>query len=197
VTEIVLVRHATTSWSGGRYCGRSDPPLSDAGRAEASRLGAELAPLIVTGTLLISSPSVRALATAQAIASAAGIDRVETDDRWLEADLGVAEGRTFDELAELAPDVTAALAGGGLEIDWPGGETHRVLAGRVAAAWHGLVDRPRSAIVVTHAGPLMHALALAERRPLRTDDLLAPAEYVRVRLPVEGQSSATVLPSRA
>jgi broad specificity phosphatase PhoE len=197
VTDIVLVRHAATAWSGSRYCGRSDPPLSDDGRAQAARLGAELAPLIFAETLLISSPSIRALATAQAIASAAGIDSVETDARWLEADVGVAEGRTFDELAELAPDVAAALAGGSLDIDWPGGETHRALARRVAGAWHELLDRRRTAIVVTHAGPLMHALALAERRPPRADDLLAPAASVRVRLPGEGQVSGTVLPSRA
>ena len=197
MTEIVLVRHAATTWSGSRYCGRSDPPLSDAGRAEAVRLAAELAPLIVTGTLLISSPSIRALDTAKAIASAAGIDHVEADDRWLEADVGVAEGRMFGEVAELAPALADALAGGTLEIDWPGGETHRALAVRVAAAWDELVGRRRPVIVVTHAGPLMHALARAERRPVRVDDLIAPAAYVRLRLPVDGQATATVLPSRA
>ena len=31
--EIVLVRHASTDWSGRRYCGRSDPPLNEAGQA--------------------------------------------------------------------------------------------------------------------------------------------------------------------
>ena len=197
MTEIVLVRHAATTWSGSRYCGRSDPPLSDAGRAEAGRLAAELAPFVVVGTLLVSSPSIRARETAKAIASAAGIDHIEPDDRWLEADVGIAEGRTFDEVAEQAPALADALAAGTLEIDWPGGETHLALAGRVAGAWHDLVDRRRPVIVVTHAGPLMHALALAARRPLRDSDLLAPAAYVRVRLAGAGQTSATVLPSRA
>ncbi len=197
MTEIVLVRHAATTWSGSRYCGRSDPPLSDTGRAEAVRLAADLAPLIVTRTLLISSPSIRARETAKAIASAAGIDHVETDDRWLEADVGIAEGRTFDEVAEQAPALAEMLAAGTLEIDWPGGETHLALAGRVAGAWQDLVDLRRPFIVVTHAGPLMHALAFAERRPPRSDDLLAPAAYVRVRLPGEGLTSPTVLPSRA
>jgi len=197
MTEIVLVRHAATAWSGTRYCGRSDPPLSDAGRADAARLGAELAPIIAAGTSVVSSPSLRAVATAQAIASAAGIRRIDTDDRWLEADVGVAEGRTFEELAELAPEIAGALAGGALEIDWPSGESHRALAHRVAAAWDEIVGGRRPTVVVTHAGPLMHALALAERRTPRADDLLAPAAYVRVRLPGEGQTTATVLPSRA
>jgi broad specificity phosphatase PhoE len=197
MTEIVLVRHAATAWSGTRYCGRSDPPLSDAGRADAARLGAELAPSIAADSLVIASSSVRALATAQAIASAARIGRVDTDDRWCEADVGVAEGRTFDELTERAPALAAALAGGAFEIDWPGGETHRALADRVAAAWDELVTRRRPSVVVTHAGPLMHALAIAERRAARLDDLVAPAAYVRVHLPNDGPSAATVLPSRA
>jgi broad specificity phosphatase PhoE len=197
MTEIVLVRHAATAWSGSRYCGRSDPPLSERGRADAGRLAQELAPIIASDALVIASPSVRAMATAQAIASAAGIGRVDTDDRWLEADLGVAEGCTFDELAERAPALAAALAGGDLEIDWPGGETHRALARRVAAAWDELIGRRRPGVVVTHAGPLLHALARAERRPVRGDDLIAPAAYVRLRLPVDRQAAATVLPSRA
>lgn len=197
MTEIVLVRHAATAWSGSRYCGRSDPPLSEAGRADAERLGATLAPLITRGTSIIASPSIRALATARAIAAAAGIEHVQTDVRWLEADVGIAEGHTFAELAERAPDLAAALAGGAVEVDWPGGEVHRALAARVADAWGELVGRRRPAVVVTHAGPLMHALALAERRPARTDDLLSPAAYLRVRIPGEGQTKVTVLPSRA
>ena len=32
VAGIILVRHASTAWTGRRYCGRSDPPLSAAGR---------------------------------------------------------------------------------------------------------------------------------------------------------------------
>jgi len=182
MTEIVLVRHAATAWSGTRYCGRSDPPLSDAGRADAARLGAELAPIIVAGTSVISSPSLRAVATAQAIAAAARIRRIDTDDRWLEADVGIAEGRTFDELRAQAPGLAAALAGGALEIDWPGGESHSALARRVAAAWDEIVGGRRPTVVVTHAGPLMHARAIAERRPAQADDLVAPAAYVRLRV---------------
>jgi broad specificity phosphatase PhoE len=197
MTEIVLVRHAATDWSRTRYCGRSDPPLSDAGRADAARLGAELATIIEADASVISSPSIRALATARAIASAARIGRIDTDDRWLEADLGVAEGRTFDELTEHAPGLAVALAGGALEIDWPGGETHRALAQRVATAWEELAGRRRPTVIVTHAGPLMHALAIAEQRPARPDDLVAPAAHVRVRLADDGLSAATVLPSRA
>jgi broad specificity phosphatase PhoE len=196
MSEIVLVRHAATAWSGIRYCGRSDPPLSEHGAAEAARLGAALGPTLGSDWLVVSSPSVRALATAEAIASAAGVGGVEVDDRWREAALGVAEGRTFDELATVHPVLAAALAAGELAIDWPGGETHGSLARRVASAWEALIERGRSAVIVTHAGPLLHANAIALGRAISPDDLVAPAAFVRVAVGADGRVRAPVLPSR-
>lgn len=196
MTEIVLARHAATAWTGLRYCGRSDPPLSEAGLRAAARLAADLGPIIQPDWVIVSSPSIRARETAAAIASAAGRDRtVEVDDRWREADLGVAEGRTFDELAPIEPELAAALAAGDLAIDWPDGETHSSLARRVATAWDALVERGRSAVVVTHAGPLLHAHAIAQRRALSPDDLLAPAAFVRITIGADGRVGTPVLPS--
>ena len=195
--EIVLVRHAATAWSGIRYCGRSDPPLSEVGAAQAARLAADLGPTLRSDWLVVSSSSRRSLATAEAIVSEAGLGSVLVDDRWREADLGVAEGRTFDELATLAPDVAAALAAGAVEIDWPDGETHGSLAQRVAAAWDALVRRDRSAVVVTHAGPVMHAHAIAQGRTIGPDDLVAPAAVVRVMVGAEGRIRTSVLGSRS
>jgi broad specificity phosphatase PhoE len=196
VVTIVLVRHASTAWSGVRYCGRSDPPLSAAGVAEARRLARSLAVELPEGARVVSSPSRRATATASAIAEAAGLARPSTDERWHEADLGLAEGRTFDELAVIAPDLAAALAAGELAIDWPEGETHAALADRVAAALAELVDDGRPTVVVTHAGPFMHARAIAEQRPIAADDLVAPAAAQRLEV-VAGPSRSSVLPSTA
>ena len=196
MTEIVLVRHAATAWSGLRYCGRSDPPLSERGRADAARLATSLGSTLGAEWLVVSSASRRAVATAEAIASAAGVVRVEVDDRWREADLGVAEGRTFDELAADHPDLAAALAAGDLAIDWPDGEPHPSLAHRVGAAWDALLERGRPAVVVTHAGPLLHAHAIALGRAISPDDLVAPAAFIRVSVGAEGRVGASVLPSR-
>src|SRR4051812_7747117 len=81
--EIVLVRHASTSWSGRRYCGRSGPPLSAVGEAEAADLAERLAPDLTPATRIVSSPSRRAVATGRAIAAAAGGLTVDHDARWL------------------------------------------------------------------------------------------------------------------
>ena len=190
--EIVLVRHASTAWSGVRYCGISDPPLSPTGLAEARRLAAALVRELPPDVRVISSPSRRAVATATAIVDAARLPGIELDDRWREADVGLAEGRTFDELGSIAPEVAAELAAGELEIDWPGGETHASLAARVAAAWAELVDHGQPAVVATHAGPLLHACALASGRGLSREDLVAPATARRIDLPDRNRTTKVV-----
>ncbi len=196
VVEIVLVRHASTAWSGSRFSGAGDPPLSQAGIREAAGVAALLASTIEPRSRVVSSPLRRAHATADRIAAALGSASVEIDARWREADVGLAEGRTFDELVEVAPDVAAALADGAMAIDWPGGETHAALAARVAAAWTALLENGRPVVVVTHAGPLMHARAMAEGRPINATDLVDPAAAVRLEVAAGGLVTASVLPSR-
>ena len=196
MVEIILVRHAATSWSGVRYCGISDPPLSPTGLADARRLAVSLSRDLPADVRVVTSPSRRAVATATAIVEAAQLPGVELDARWREADVGIAEGRTFDELSAIAPDVAAVLARGDLELDWPGGETHSSLAARVADAWADLVAVGRPAVVVTHAGPFMHARALGEDRPISRDDLVEPAATGRV-LVSEGSARDAVLRSSA
>jgi broad specificity phosphatase PhoE len=190
--EIVLVRHASTAWSGVRYCAVSDPPLSPTGLGEVRRLAAALAGELSRGARVISSPSRRAVATASTIAAAARLSGVEIDDRWREADVGLAEGRTFDELATVAPEIAAALAAGELEIDWPGGETHASLVARVSAAWSDLLVEGRPAVVVTHAGPLLHACALASGRGPSPDDLVGPATVRRIDVPARRRRTSVV-----
>jgi broad specificity phosphatase PhoE len=164
VAEIVLVRHAATSWTGRRYCGRSDPPLSRDGEVAAAHLAIELASMLPPGIAIVTSSLRRALQTAEMIASVVSGAVLEIDDRWSEADFGVVDGCTYEEVTALAPALAARLAGGDLEIDWPGGEPAATLAARVEAAWHDLVVRGTAAVVVSHGGPLRLAMALATAR---------------------------------
>ena len=176
----ILVRHAATAWSGHRYCGRSDPPLSAAGRAAAGRLAADLAPLLGPETRIVSSPSRRARETAESIVAAAAVSSIDSDGRWREADFGIAEGLTFDALARRAPDLAQRLADGATRIDWPGGETADALAERVTAAWSDILDDGRPTVVVSHAGPLRIALALATGIAPDAIELPAPGAIIRI-----------------
>ena len=161
MAELVLVRHAATEWSGSRYCGRTDLPLTPAGEEAARDVAREIASSLAGGVRIVSSPLLRARQTASSIAAAIGSGDAEIDDRWAETDFGVAEGLTFDELEAIQPAIASRLTGGDAIIDWPGGETARALQDRVEAGWRDLIARSGSQVVVSHGGPLRIAIALA------------------------------------
>ena len=191
IPDLILVRHAPTSWSGRRYCGRADPPLTRAGTTVARRLAADLVSTVVPGLVgidgrairIVCSPARRARQTARAIAHVVPGARVEIDDRWAEADVGFAEGRTFDELRAMAPELAARLLSGDPAIDWPGGESASALAERVSAAWLDLCQATVTTIVVSHAGPLRIAVGLASDLPIESVPFLEPGAFVHLPSP--------------
>ncbi len=90
---VTLVRHGETEWSRtGRHTGRTDIPLTDAGRQEAARLGAALAGRQYARVL--TSPLRRARDTA----SIAGYPSAEVDADLREWDYGDYEGRTTADI---------------------------------------------------------------------------------------------------
>ena len=97
---IVLVRPAETRWSrDGLHTGRTDIPLTDAGRAAARSLPQRLASWDFAHVFV--SPSARARETCQL----AGLDgRAQTDARLLEWDYGAYEGLTTAQIRAERPD---------------------------------------------------------------------------------------------
>lgn len=98
---IVTVRHGETEWSlSGQHTGKTDLPLTEAGRERA----AALAPMFAGRdfALVLSSPLLRARETC----SLAGFDqsRVELCDELLEWDYGAYEGLTTPQIRERDPD---------------------------------------------------------------------------------------------
>jgi ribonuclease H / adenosylcobalamin/alpha-ribazole phosphatase len=155
-----LIRHAPTSWTGRRWCGRANPPLSPAGRRVAYELARTIAasPDLVAGATIRSSPARRASATARAIATVTSWPVVEDDD-LLEADVGAGEGLTWPDLTTRFPDLAERLARGE-RVDWPGGETIEAVDHRAhRAANRVLEDAARGAVLVVSHGALLHVLA--------------------------------------
>ena len=107
------MRHGETEWSAdGRHTGRTDIPLTDAGRAQAEELGRALAGRRFERVL--TSPLSRAVETCRL----AGLgDAAEQRDELREWDYGDYEGRT-------TPDIRAERPGWYLWRDGcPGGES--------------------------------------------------------------------------
>lgn len=97
--QIWLVRHGETEWSlAGRHTGRTDIPLTAAGRHQAAALGRHLAGRAFA--LVLTSPLVRARETCRL----AGYEAVaEATDELLEWDYGIYEGRTTPDLRKTEP----------------------------------------------------------------------------------------------
>jgi phosphohistidine phosphatase len=79
---LFLIRHAKSSWDDTSLADR-DRPLNDRGRRDAPKMGERLAKRDVSPDLILSSPAVRALETAEIIAKKLDYRRkdIVVDDR--------------------------------------------------------------------------------------------------------------------
>ncbi len=161
VSRIIVWRHGRTAWNvEGRFQGQQDPPLVEAGRAEAALAARHLLAdgLSADDVAVVSSDLVRALDTATALTDLLGTT-ARVDPRLREHDLGDWEGLTRTEVADRYPEQYADWQAG-RPVRGRGGEDAATVAARAVAA---LADLPRvgTAVVVTHAatgGRLVEAL---------------------------------------
>jgi broad specificity phosphatase PhoE len=155
--DVWLVRHAPTAWTGRRWCGRADPPLSPDGQAIARAVASRLADVLPPDTIVRSSPARRARSTARAISHAARLELAIADE-LVEVDVGRVEGLTWGELSTREPGVAEAI-GRGDPVDWPGGEASSEIEGRaLEAAARIRVEAGRRPVVVVSHGAFLHAL---------------------------------------
>jgi phosphohistidine phosphatase len=84
--QLALVRHAKSSWENPAL-DDFDRPLNKRGNRNAPFMGRKLKELGIHFDVIVSSPAVRALATARMIATEIGYseERIQTDERIYEA----------------------------------------------------------------------------------------------------------------
>lgn len=140
LTRVYLARHGRTALNAdGRLRGLSDPPLDEVGVAEVARLADELATR--APTVVISSPLQRAVATAQAIAAAAGVC-ARIDNRLNDRDYGPQTGLVRADVERRYGSVDSA----------PGVEPLEALTERARRAFYELVAElgPGPVVLVSH-----------------------------------------------
>ncbi len=175
--RLLLARHGvTTANQEGRYIGRTDPPLSDLGLAQARSLASRLTHEGLTA--IYSSPQLRARRTAEMIARACGLE-VRFESELREMDFGQWDGLTRAEIEQRYPGQMQRWQADPLtEPAAHGGETLAHLAQRVAAAGDRIMARHADGevvLVVAHGGVLQtllcHALGsrLRPRWPYRLE----------------------------
>ena len=178
-TVTLLLRHGQTPMSvQKRYAGRSDPPLTDIGVQQAAAAAKRLAS--AGFGVIVTSPLLRTVQTAQQVAAVTGA-AVVTDDGFRETDFGAWDGLTFTEVRERWPDeVTAWLADP--EVAPPGGESFTDVSARVTAALNRVLaaQAGQTVLIVSHVTPI---------KTLVTAALLAPpAALYRMHLDIAALS---------
>jgi probable phosphoglycerate mutase len=102
--EILLIRHGETEWSrAGRHTGRTDLPLTDAGKRAAEWLGKAL-----EGRQF--EPWTSPLKRARETSRLAGFPAAQIDDDLREWDYGIYEGRTTLDIRKETPDWSVWLS---------------------------------------------------------------------------------------
>lgn len=163
-TRIYLARHGRTPLNAaGVLRGRLDPPLDQIGRRQAQCLGATLGPLGIT--VIVASPLRRAVETAAAVATQAGLS-VETDVRLIDRGYGQWAG-TRKELVE---------AQWGSLDSAPGVEPADEVRARAWEALNDLARRAAGGIALAVSHDVVNRLALVTVDPLLGDPALLPQE---------------------
>jgi probable phosphoglycerate mutase len=158
-TRLVLARHGETAWSrSGQHTGRTDIPLTDAGRDQARRLGTALAGRSFSRVL--TSPLARASETARI---AGFTSDVVVDPELQEWDYGVYEGRRRVDIAAEEPGWTV----------WSrpitGGESLAELGARADRVIDRLLPIGGDVLVFSHG----HVLRVLAARWIEAPPLLA------------------------
>ena len=178
-TVTALLRHGQTPMSvQKRYAGRTDAPLTEVGVQQAAAAAKRLASAGLG--VIVTSPLLRTVQTAQVVAAVTGA-AVVTDDGFRETDFGAWEGLTFAEVRERWPaEISAWMADP--EVAPPGGESFTDVSARVTEAL-GRVLAARAGqtvLIVSHVTPIKMLVAAALLAP--------PAALYRMHLDVAALS---------
>lgn len=143
--KLYLTRHGQTEWNAeNKVCGRTDIGLTEKGVGQADELGKMIAGKGID--LIISSPMIRALKTAEIAGSMNSIP-VITDERLIEQNYGIYEGVDRNNEGFLNNKRCFAFR-------YPGGESMMQVAHRV----YDLIDevkgkyKDKTVLFVCHNG---------------------------------------------
>jgi len=155
IYDFIFLRHGlSTANENGILQGQHDYPLSEEGYLQAKYLSEYWQEERTTFNCIISSPLGRARETAAVIAELLGTDIV-FDARWLERQLGEAQGKTYTSLQQTSSDWIPTP----YEPPFPGAESEWDLYLRAAEAVQSLfLNDPGQLLIVSHGALLSAAL---------------------------------------
>lgn len=153
-TRFYLIRHGETDWNkAGRYQGRTNIDLNEAGREQARLLGERFRYLPLDA--LYVSPLNRAVETAEQVARTTGITPV-TDEHFIEINFGEWEGHTIEELSEKYGNAYTDFFRDPFDHPVPGEGSFQIAMDRAIEGFNILAERHKgqNVAIVSHGGLL-------------------------------------------
>lgn len=159
--ELYLVRHGETIWNKeGRYYGHTDIGLTEYGLKQARELGRFFRKMEFDK--VICSPLIRAIDTAKELTE----QTLHTDERLMEQNFGLFEGKTYKELSEEFPKEWKEWNRNYATYCLPEGESFLMVRDRVEAFIRDLSDESGKILIVAHKGTFGHMLAAMMNLPV-------------------------------
>lgn len=154
LTELVIVRHGETQGNvEQRLVNHLDSPLTEKGRWQAERIAQRMS--LEPPQVMYSSNLGRALATAEPIAKACGIETIPCD-QLQEYNNGLFAGLTWKEVEEKFPEAHRQYRGGDIDFAPPSGESRREFHQRVVSRLTDILSAHVGSriLVVGHGGTM-------------------------------------------
>ena len=192
MSQLILVRHGITQWNEEkRIQGRLNIPLTTKGKHQVSLLVPFLRPS--KSAVVVSSPTARALESAEIIANSLGL-RLVVDADFVEFDVGEWQGKTEGDLARISSWKTYRLDP--TKADPNGGESMAHVRERVLHGFQTILEFPEDdKIIVTHGDVIRILVCYLTGRPFRgmheIDIPLASAVHLTLTNPQTAVISST------
>ena len=146
-TGLIVVRHGESEWNVlGKWQGRANTQLTDAGRAQAAEAAQRILDLGIAIDHIVASSLTRAHETALIIAECLGVEQVHVDERLVETDVGPWEGLREHEIEAAYPNYLRDRR------TPPNFEAPDAVFARATKALHDAMMRSRQSLVVSHSG---------------------------------------------
>jgi len=159
VVRVILVRHGQTAWNKvERFRGREDLPLDETGRQQAQAAARYIA-TSWTPSVVYTSPLLRSVETAAAIADACQVE-AWVNPELIDIDYGQWQGLTPDEAAAHRPGLYQTWLTAPQKVGFPDGESLADVRSRAFASLEKLIRAHAGKTIVVVAHTVVNRLLL-------------------------------------